>query len=109
VMTARWWSLPASYANTPPQVELGKALRNLSRSSHAFLFVGSKVVATCQVRSLSICNVWCRSHDCLLQKPDYAELNPQDLFLLQLYVQSEFHPLERDVLVDEVPIADYTR
>lgn len=37
-----------------------------------------------------------------------TELLSQDLFLLLLFVQAEFHPLERVVDVDEVPVADYT-
>ncbi len=38
----------------------------------------------------------------------WPDLNPQDVFLLLLYAQAEFHPLERAVDVDDVPVADYT-
>jgi len=69
--------------------ELQKALKTLPQASHAFLFAGTKLLSS-------------------FTKPDFAELHVQDVFSLLLYARSIFHPLEREVETDELPVADYT-
>ena len=62
------------------RAELNRVLRSLPHSSHALLFVGTKVLAS-------------------YRKDGYEPINPMDLFLLMLYYRAHFHPIgERLIL-----------
>jgi hypothetical protein len=71
------------------RLELQKILKTLPHASHAILYVGTKVLA-------------------IYNKPEWGHIYPQDLFLLLLYSRAEYHPIERTVVMDDVPVADYT-
>ena len=71
------------------RLELQKALRSLPNATHGILFVGSKILA-------------------MHAKNEWMPLHPQDVFLLWLAGQAEFHPIERVVEQEDVPVADYT-
>ena len=65
-------------------------LKTLPQSTHAILFVGTKILAA-------------------YSKPEWMDLHPQDVTLLLLCSRAEFHPIERTVMQDEVCALFLTR